>query len=115
MAEDGIYIGHVNTFQCIQDAKHESTFLYEVTLKNGSKFSNRLGVPCGVVYEIERGDLVELQVQGNRLINLKFQGELIFDSKLVELRGFGIIMIFWVILIISAADIGYRLYSRYNK
>lgn len=115
LAKDGVYVGHVQTVQCTQDTKHESTFSYKVELKNGNKFSNRLDIPCGVFSDIKEGDLVELQANGSRLINIKFKGELIFDQKLVELRGSGVIFIFYVLLIISAADIGYRLYSKANK
>lgn len=107
--------GSVEAVYCVEDSRHKGTFSYEIELNNDKKFGNRLDIPCELFLTLKKDDYIELLSRGKRLINIKFNGKLIFDQKLVETRGSAIIAIFFFLMVISAADLGYRVHKKFFK
>ncbi|MFQ3251092.1 MAG: hypothetical protein ACI9O6_002939 [Glaciecola sp.] len=107
--------GRVKAVYCAEDSRHKGTFSYEIELNNDKKFGNRLDIPCELFLTLKKDDYIKLISRGNRLININFNGRLIFDQKLVETRGSKIIAIFFFLMVISAGDLGYRLYKKFFK
>ena len=109
------HIGRVKAVYCAEDSKHKGTFSYEIELNNEKRFSNRLDIPCELFLTLKKDDSIKLITRGNRLINIDFNGRLIFDQKLVEIRSSTTIAFFFFLMVVSAGDLGYRLHKKFFK
>jgi hypothetical protein len=109
------HIGQVKAVYCAEASKHKGMFSYEIELNNDKKFSNRLDIPCELFLTLKKDDSIKLISRGNRLINIDFNGRLIFDQKVVEIRNSTTIAFFFFVMVVSAGDLGYRLHKKFFK
>ncbi|MEI5639986.1 MULTISPECIES: hypothetical protein [unclassified Pseudoalteromonas] len=104
--------GYIEYFECFKDVKTESTYQYNLKMKNDDRFRNRIKVPCETIPDISKGDYVSIESIGHIFTQITIEDVELFDKASLERRSSGVNFIFILLFLLAIGDLVYRLYFK---
>lgn len=104
--------GYIEYFECFNNRKDESTYQYNLQLKNGEVFRNLIEVPCEVIPKMSNGDYVKIESVGHIFVQITFNGVELFDRSYLERRKNTTNYIFIFLFLLGLLDFSFRMYVK---
>ncbi len=104
--------GSIESFECANTRKSQSSYQYDVKLKDGQTFRNLFDVPCEVMPKISNGDYVQIESIGHQFVQITLNGVDLFDKSSLERRGNTVNFVFVLLFLLGLFDFSFRVYIK---